>query len=529
MPKKTKRNRRQGNSSSRPRRRSLRSTECQLQILAQILHRIHQQNNQTKTIDRKRILIFTGAGLSVNSGIQPFRGKNGLWSETLWTNATRSSFRKDPLSWYNDFWLHHFPSSNYDTLSYRPNAAHEAISKLCNAFSNMYVITQNVDGLHCQTDTRWNWNDRLVECHGRLGLFKCLPNEDSDTSEDETDSSEEEEKASSRNVKGSRQCYAGSDDSHGVTETYKRVVKLGSMRKRREWKKRYEKTKGKTRRRRYPCQYEMLESIPPTLIEPLETRRMFYSNDNIVQESQCQSSPPSTPVIVDNHSDELSESIRTTRKTSASLQNPKRKGDKFELKFQEMSSTKTKSSLSAQNMNEQIAIVSRTGSEEEEEDDKDNRDSYKERSSKRKRPDSKKIETQSNTMRRQTIQQKEQKRKELKIAPKCPSCSRPILPQVLLFDEGYHSHTHYQFQKMEEWISQSSILIFIGTSFAVNITEVALEYARNHGIKVWNFNIEGGDFLEGRGRLDCENILGDVVETLPALWKACHDKEVKLD
>ena len=136
-------------------------------------------------------------------------------------------------------------------------------------------------------------------------------------------------------------------------------------------------------------------------------------------------------------------------------------------------------------MKEDVAVVSRPGSEEESNEEKE-------------------------------------QCKRLKNIPLCPSCSRPILPQVLLFDEGYHSHTHYQFEKMEEWISQSSIIIFIGTSFAVNITDVALEHARKHGIKVWNFNIEGGDLLK-EGRLDCENVLGDVVETLPALWEACCD------
>ena len=55
------------------------------------------------------VVFITGAGLSVPSGVRPFRGRDGLWSEVVWSRATRENFRRDPLGWYNDFWLRHFP------------------------------------------------------------------------------------------------------------------------------------------------------------------------------------------------------------------------------------------------------------------------------------------------------------------------------------------------------------------------------------------------------------------------------------
>lgn len=52
------------------------------------------------------VLFITGAGLRcAASGIRTFRGPDGLWSHVVWRKATREEFRKDPLGWYNDFWV----------------------------------------------------------------------------------------------------------------------------------------------------------------------------------------------------------------------------------------------------------------------------------------------------------------------------------------------------------------------------------------------------------------------------------------
>jgi len=168
---------------------------------------------------RKNVVVMTGAGVSIASGVRPFRGADGVWTEHLWTSATREAFRKNPQAWYQDFWL---PEFGQVTQSVEPNAAHHALSELCRQYSNLNLITQNVDGLHAQVP-----DDQKVEAHGRLGLFKCLPEEDSDTDSD-------------------------SDDDED------RLVHLGHRRKRRLDKRH--------------CPYQMVQSLTVDQVEPPTVR-----------------------------------------------------------------------------------------------------------------------------------------------------------------------------------------------------------------------------------------------------------------
>jgi NAD-dependent deacetylase len=125
---------------------------------------------------QKNVVFITGAGISVASGIRPFRGPTGVWTHHIWTNSTREAFRRDPLVWYNDFWLPCLGTLQRGSI--RPNAGHEALEVLLRRFPfTLKLITQNVDGLHPN-------GSRTIEAHGRLGLFKCMPEEDSDTDSD---------------------------------------------------------------------------------------------------------------------------------------------------------------------------------------------------------------------------------------------------------------------------------------------------------------------------------------------------------
>ena len=72
----------------------------------------------------------------------------------------------------------------------------------------------------------------------------------------------------------------------------------------------------------------------------------------------------------------------------------------------------------------------------------------------------------------------------LQMAPRCPHCDKILAPQALLFDENYHSHDFYEFQKMEEWLAEAEVIVFVGTSFAVRLPEVTLEHARAMKIPV---------------------------------------------
>lgn len=101
------------------------------------------------------IVVITGAGISVESGIQPFRGANGIWEENPMEMATYHKYSTDPahfLSWYYKRFV-----SCKDAL---PNATHAKL-----ASSNIRVITQNIDNLHLKAN---HSKDRLIEIHGNL-------------------------------------------------------------------------------------------------------------------------------------------------------------------------------------------------------------------------------------------------------------------------------------------------------------------------------------------------------------------------
>jgi NAD-dependent deacetylase len=107
------------------------------------------------------VVVFTGAGVSADSGIPTFRGPDGLWrtfrAEDL---ATADAFQRDPKlvwEWYE--WRRGI------IRSAEPNAAHRAIARLPNAV----VVTQNVDGLH----TRGGAKD-VLELHGNIFRVRCV-------------------------------------------------------------------------------------------------------------------------------------------------------------------------------------------------------------------------------------------------------------------------------------------------------------------------------------------------------------------
>uniref|UniRef100_A0A7S2QWE1 Deacetylase sirtuin-type domain-containing protein n=1 Tax=Triparma pacifica TaxID=91992 RepID=A0A7S2QWE1_9STRA len=175
------------------RRRSVRGTNS-IPVLSDIMLR-----SGTITV------FITGAGLSAASGIPTFRhSPDAVWSGDVWTSATREVFRKNPTSWWNNFWLQSFPLA---FQGYSSNPGHEAIAEICNnAKGQVKVLTQNVDGLHQSTKCKWNWEENLVEAHGRLGLYKCIPTEAEEEEEDKL-GDEEKLKEKSTERKARRACW----------------------------------------------------------------------------------------------------------------------------------------------------------------------------------------------------------------------------------------------------------------------------------------------------------------------------------
>jgi len=100
--------------------------------------------------------------------------------------------------------------------------------------------------------------------------------------------------------------------------------------------------------------------------------------------------------------------------------------------------------------------------------------------------------------------------------PMCTLCGHGILPQSLLFDENYDSHAFYNVETAEQWIEDHDILVFVGTSFSVGITQQALETAKDMGKTVYNFNL----YEEDVGmEMPMNHILGRSEQTLPLLAK----------
>lgn len=121
----------------------------------------------------RSVVALTGAGLSVESGIPPFRGPGGLWTkygEPPLDGYQR--FLRDPAAAWRER-LH--PRESWarglaETLGRaKPNPGHLALAELERRGVLTFVITQNVDDLHRQAGSK-----ALLEIHGNHALLRCL-------------------------------------------------------------------------------------------------------------------------------------------------------------------------------------------------------------------------------------------------------------------------------------------------------------------------------------------------------------------
>ena len=111
----------------------------------------------------KKIVFVTGAGISQESGIPTFRGKDGLWRNyDAMKLATIDAFYDDPKlvwEWYNDRRMNIFQA--------QPNPGHIAIAEL-EKYAEVVILTQNVDGLHQKSGS-----SKVLELHGSIVKIKC--------------------------------------------------------------------------------------------------------------------------------------------------------------------------------------------------------------------------------------------------------------------------------------------------------------------------------------------------------------------
>lgn len=117
--------------------------------------------------DAARAVVFTGAGISTESGIPDFRSPGGVWSrmEPIYFDDFLASEAARLEDWRRRFdMLARFRAA-------APNAAHRAIARLVDAGIVGAVITQNIDGLHQRAGVP---ADRLIELHGNGTRAACL-------------------------------------------------------------------------------------------------------------------------------------------------------------------------------------------------------------------------------------------------------------------------------------------------------------------------------------------------------------------
>lgn len=110
------------------------------------------------------VTVLTGAGISADSGVPTFRGKEGLWKDFRPEElASPEAFDRDPRlvwEWYN--WRRELIAAK------EPNPAHLALVQLEELFERFWLITQNVDGLHPKAGSQ-----KLSEIHGNIWKVRC--------------------------------------------------------------------------------------------------------------------------------------------------------------------------------------------------------------------------------------------------------------------------------------------------------------------------------------------------------------------
>jgi len=112
----------------------------------------------------KTVVVLTGAGISAESGVPTFRGKDGLWkrfrAEDL---ATPEAFGRDPKlvwEWYR--WRQSL------IRKIAPNPGHLTLARWETRFERIDIITQNVDGLHRRAGSK-----NILELHGNIWKTRC--------------------------------------------------------------------------------------------------------------------------------------------------------------------------------------------------------------------------------------------------------------------------------------------------------------------------------------------------------------------
>ncbi len=117
--------------------------------------------------EARRAVVFTGAGISTESGIPDFRSPGGLWTKMSPINFD-DFLRSEELR--REAWRRKFEIDK-TIVSAEPNKGHMAVAKLVDTGKVSHVITQNIDNLHQNSGVP---AEKIVELHGNGTYAKCL-------------------------------------------------------------------------------------------------------------------------------------------------------------------------------------------------------------------------------------------------------------------------------------------------------------------------------------------------------------------
>jgi NAD-dependent deacetylase len=115
----------------------------------------------------RRMVIFTGAGISTESGVPDFRSPGGVWSrmKPIYFGEFVASEAQRREAWSRTF------AGTAGWTGAKPNAGHAAVARLVKTGKASAVITQNVDNLHQDSGVP---ADRVIELHGNASYATCL-------------------------------------------------------------------------------------------------------------------------------------------------------------------------------------------------------------------------------------------------------------------------------------------------------------------------------------------------------------------
>ena len=121
----------------------------------------------------EKIVFFTGAGMSAESGIHTYRGEGGIWDSYKWRDvACQKAFETDPRR-VLDF----HEKRRMEALEGTPHNGHQIIKNLEKELGQVDIITQNIDGMHQRAHSK-----NVLELHGSLWRLRC--DEDNSTIND---------------------------------------------------------------------------------------------------------------------------------------------------------------------------------------------------------------------------------------------------------------------------------------------------------------------------------------------------------